>query len=83
MTKKQVLFWRIILIFIIVLGGYFATKNFFKNKVKGKSVKEKLIPSLEKEKTVIEIKNEAVHHNGEIELSIRPNDFYKEKKDKN
>ena len=80
MTKKQVSFWRIILIFIIVLGGYFAAKNFFKNKVKIKSVKEKSILPPEKEKTVIEIKNEAVRHNGEIELNIRSDDFFKDKK---
>ncbi|MCS5421187.1 MULTISPECIES: hypothetical protein [Psychrilyobacter] len=66
MTKKQVLFWRIILIFIIVLGGYFIAPNI----------------SGDKKQNPDQIVEKGIDEN-EIELSIRPDDFYKKKKDKN
>lgn len=75
MTKKHVLFWRIILIFIIVLGGYFITLNISGDK---KQSIDQVMKIEKTEKEIDDNKNEK-----EIELSIRPDDFYKKKKDKN
>jgi len=75
MTEKQVLFWRIILIFIIVLGGYFITLNILGDK---KQSINQIVKMEKTEKGIDDNKNEK-----EIELSIRPDDFYKKKKDKN
>lgn len=80
MTKKQVLAWRFILILIVVSGGYFMTQKISENK--SKSIDQ-----------VVEIKKTVNHTDintndektveKEIKLSIRPDDFYKKKKDKN
>ena len=63
MTKKQVLFWRIILIFIIVLGVYFIIPNILGDKRQG----------IDQVIVIEKIENG-------IELSIRPDDFYKKRK---
>lgn len=80
MTKKQVLFWRFILIFIIISGGYFITQKISGSK--NKSIDQ----VVEVKKTVKDIdlkkSNEKIVEK-EIELSIRSDDFYKKKKDKN
>ena len=67
MKKKQILFWRFILILIIILGVYFITKNISENK------KQNIDKKNSNEKTV---------EKG-VELNVRPDDFYKQKKDKN
>lgn len=80
MTKKQVLFWRFILILIVVSGGYFILLNVSGNK--SKSIDQ----AVEIKKTVKDIdikKNDEKIVEKEIELSIRSDDFYKKKKDKN
>ncbi|OQY42192.1 MAG: hypothetical protein B6227_02845 [Fusobacteriia bacterium 4572_74] len=73
MTKKQILFWRFILAFIIVLGGGFIILNILKDKNIDQIIKiKKNIDNNKNEKKTIE-----------KELSIRPDNFYKKKKDKN
>ncbi|UUV17884.1 hypothetical protein NRK67_11365 [Fusobacteria bacterium ZRK30] len=77
MTKKQVLFWRFILILIVVSGGYFITQKISGNKSKSRD------QVVEVKKTVKDIdlnKNDEKTVEKEIELSIRPDDFYKKKK---
>ncbi len=79
MTKKQVLFWRVILIFIVISGGYFMTL-----KIRGDRSKNiDQIVEIKKSAKDIESKNddEKVVEK-EIELNIRPDDFYKNKKEK-
>ena len=77
MTKKKVLFWRITLILIIILGGSFYIKKNLENKenINSNEVNNS-IPIL-KEDQVIKVKNKVIQHNGEIKLNIRPEDFYK------
>jgi len=79
MTKKQVLFWRFILILIIVSGGYFIILNISSNKTKSRD------QVVERKKTLEHIdtnKNGEKIIEKEIELSIRPDDFYKKTKNK-
>lgn len=71
MTKKQVILCRFILIFIFIFAFYFLNQNFFKNK------KQKISQVIKKIKN-----NEDKKIEREIELNIRPDDFYKIK-DKN
>lgn len=80
MTKKQVLVWRFILILIVVLGGYFMIQ-----KISGSKTKS-IDQVVEVKKTVNHTDintNDEKTVEKEIELSIRPDDFYKKKKDKN
>lgn len=77
MTKKQVLVWRFILILIIVLGGYFMTQ-----KISGSKTKS-IDQVVEVKKTVNHTDintNDEKTVEKEIELSIRPDDFYKKNK---
>lgn len=67
MKKKQILFWRFTLILIIGLGTYFTIKNASKNEKQNRKDKKIIKKIIEKD----------------LELNIRPNNFYKEKKDKN
>lgn len=67
MKKKQILFWRFTLILIVIFGIYFITKNISEDK------KQDIDKGNSNEKIVEK----------EIELNVRPDDFYKEKKDKN
>ncbi|HAS79724.1 MAG TPA: hypothetical protein DCR90_02315 [Fusobacteriaceae bacterium] len=66
MTKKQVILCRFILIFISIFTFYFLNQNFFKNK------KQKISQVIKKIKN-----NEDKKIEREIELNIRPDDFYK------
>lgn len=76
MTKRQVLFWRFILILIVVLGGYFIAQKISGNKSKT------MDQAVEIKKAVkdIDINNDETTVEKEVELSIRPDDFYKKKK---
>lgn len=80
MTKKQVLFWRIILIFIVVLGLYFIFQNISGEK---KESIEQIVKMEKIDKDIDDNKNEKETAGGKIELRIRPDDFYKTKKNKN
>jgi len=80
MTKKQVLFWRIILIFIVVLGLYFIFQNISGEK---KQSIDQVVEIKKIDKDVDDSKNEKETAGKKIELSIRPDDFYKTKKNKN
>jgi len=66
MTKKQVILCRFILIFISIFTFYFFNQNFFKSK------KQKISQVIKKIKN-----NEDKKIEREIELNIRPDDFYK------
>ena len=79
MTKKQVIFWRVTLILIIILSGSFYLKNIFKSENKENINLNKANTSIveSKENQVIEAESKAIQHNGEIELNIRPENFYK------
>jgi len=73
MTKKKVIFWRFSLIFIIIFGIYFIALNFLGVKKKNiYQIIKKLENNIDDDKIIEK----------EIELSIRPDDFYKKKKDK-
>lgn len=74
MTKKQVLFWRFFLI-IIILGGGFILLNTLGEK---KQNLNQIFHIKKTEKTIDDNINDK-----EIELSIRPDDFYKQRKNKN
>lgn len=77
MTKKQVLFWRFILILIVISGGYFITQKISGNK--NKSIDQ--VVEVKKTVKVIDTnKNDEKAVEKEVELSIRPDDFYKKKK---
>lgn len=80
MTKKQVLFWRIILIFIVVLGLYFIFQNISGEK---KESIEQIVKMEKIDKDIDDNKNEKETAGEKIELRIRPDDFYKTKKNKN
>ncbi|MGB6129577.1 MAG: hypothetical protein WBG30_12560 [Psychrilyobacter sp.] len=79
MTKKQVLFWRFILILIVVSGGYFLTLNISNNKTK---IRDRIVEINKKVKGIDSNKNNEKTIENEIELSIRPDDFYKKTKNK-
>lgn len=76
MTKKQVLFWRFILILIVVSGGYFLTLNISNNKTK---IRDQIVEINKKVKGIDSNKNNEKTVENKIELSIRPDDFYKKK----
>ena len=78
MTKKQVLFWRFSLIFIVILGGFFIIKN-----ILGDKNIDQIVKIQKTEESIDDNKNNKKIVEKEIELSIRPDDFYKKKKDKN
>ncbi len=80
MTKKQVLFWRIILIFIVVLGLYFIFQNISGEK---KESIEQIVKMEKIDKDIDDNKNEKETAGEKMELRIRPDDFYKTKKNKN
>ena len=82
MTKKQVLFWRIILIFIVVLGLYFISQNISGEK---KESIEQIVKmeKIDKDIDIDDNKNEKETAGEKMELRIRPDDFYKTKKNKN
>jgi uncharacterized protein YgfB (UPF0149 family) len=80
MTGKQVLFWRIILIFIVVLGLYFIFKNISGEK---KESIEQIVKIEKIDKDIDDNKSEKETAGKKIELKIRPDDFYKTKKSKN
>jgi len=83
MTKKQVLFWRFILILIVVLGGYFIILNISNNKTKTRDQVVKIKKTVEYIDANKDInKNDEKIIEKEIELSIRPDDFYKKTKNK-
>lgn len=77
MTKKQVFFWRFILISILLLSGYFTAQKVLrpKNKTINQVIEVKKIPE-----NIKINKNDEKIIEKEVELSIRPDDFYKEKK---
>ncbi|MEI6856110.1 hypothetical protein [Psychrilyobacter sp.] len=64
MRKKQILFWRTILILIVIFGIFFIIKNISEDKKQNIDNNEKTVEK-------------------KIELKIRPDDFYKQKKDEN
>ncbi|WP_028856219.1 hypothetical protein [Psychrilyobacter atlanticus] len=77
MTKKQVLFWRFTLILVVISGGYFITQKISGNK--NKSIDQ--VVEVKKTAKDIDInKNDEKTVEKEVELSIRPDDFYKKKK---
>jgi len=80
MTEKQVLFWRIILIFVVVLGLYFIFQNISGEK---KESIEQVVKIEKIDKDIDDNKNEKETAGKKIELRIRPDDFYKTKKNKN
>ncbi len=73
MTKKQVLFWRVILIIFILVGGFFITRNLVMRRLEMKeNIGEKII-KVEDEKA----KKTPKEQDKEVKFNIRKPDFYK------
>jgi len=73
MTKKQVLFWRVILIIFILVGGFFIARNLVMRRLEMKeNIGEKII-KVEDEKA----KKIPKEQDEEVKFNIRKPDFYK------